>query len=143
MSVPPNKAAVDISTKSTANGRMQPKCSSWRMTPNAGENQSIKQDVLFFMQALQHTCAIVDQPKLLWQSWTQQEVYQWIQSILETNIDDAASIDAFMAEFAIHCVNGKVLKIIKDQKLLGTFKKHFKQQTFGIWVFVANAIDSL
>lgn len=159
MSVISNSDDVDISTKSTASSRLQGKFPSLPMVQKLSssnkcqeplskiieENEFIKKDVFYITKSLRHTLTILHQQNMAssWESWSEQQVYKWIQTILESNIDDTASIDTFMAEFGQHCVNGKVLKKMKEKQLLRAFKAHFKQQKFGIWIFVADAIHSL
>ena len=116
----------------------------------AKRDAMIEEECLFFWQAWQRTCTFLQHKdeskrvsKIHWHSWSQQHVTQWIQSILVKNIDDHQAINNFMIEFEAHCVNGKVLKKMKEQNVLKDFKLLFANQSFGIWMFVEDAILSL
>ena len=80
------------------------------------------------------------------EQWTQEQVSQWIKSILIKNDIENSIINLFLAEFNEKNIDGKMLKQFRnDKKFLDKSIAQFssKNQIFSIWSAIKTSIDKI
>ena len=89
---------------------------------------------------------VVDVHKANYLQWTQEEVSGWLKINFRDNKIDENVIELFLNEFEQQHITGAILQQFKmNERLIDQFQCKFSQknQAFGVWIIVKNAIVSL